>query len=130
MFGIACRHAGRTTSVGELVQETSLSSGEDADLEEVAHYLQALADTALIRLLPWPVLNPNRPRDAIKLCLADHVLRASWLRERVPLAPDALDASPELTTLAGHMAQSVTRRHRVRHPRPRYRPHADAAQRT
>ena len=107
VFGISCRYAGRTTSVGELAQEASLSSGEDTDLEEFAHYLQALADTTLIRLLPWPVLDLNRPRDAIKLCLADHVLRASWLRERVPLAPDALDASPELTTLAGQIAQSV-----------------------
>ncbi len=69
--------------------------------------MQALADTTLIRLLPWPVLNLNRPWDAIKICLADHALRDSWLQERVPLAPDALDASPELTTLAGHMAQSV-----------------------
>ena len=39
--------------------------------------------------------------------MADHALSASWLQERVPLAPDAVDASPELTTLAGHMAQSV-----------------------
>ena len=39
--------------------------------------------------------------------MADHGLRAGWVRERVPLAPDALHASPELTTLAGHLAQSV-----------------------
>ncbi len=107
MFEIACRYAGRTTSVGELAQESSLSSGQDADLEEFTHYLQALADTALIRLLPWPALTPNRPRDAIKLCLADHALRAIWLQERVPLALGLLDASPELTMLAGHIAQSV-----------------------
>lgn len=107
MFEIACRYAGRTSSVGELAQEISLSSGEDADLEEFGNYLQALADTALIRLLPWPVLNPNRAWDPIKICLADHALRTSWLWERVPLAPDAVDESPELTTLAGHMAQSV-----------------------
>ena len=107
MFEVTCRHTGRTASVGELAQENSLSSGEDADLGEFANYLQALADTALIRFLPWPVLNSNHPRDAIKVCLADHALRASWLRERVTIAPDAVDASPELTTLAGHIAQSV-----------------------
>ena len=107
MFGIACQYAGRTTSVGELVQETRPPSSENAGPEEFAHYLRALADTALIRLLPWPVLDLNRPWDAIKICLADPTLRASWLRERVPLAPDAVDASPELKTLAGHMAQSV-----------------------
>ena len=107
VFGIACRYAGRTTSVGELAQEAGLSSGEDADPEEVGQYVQALVDTALIRLLPWPVLDLDRPQDAIKLCLADHALRASWLQERVPLGPDAVDAGPELTTLVGRMAQSV-----------------------
>ena len=107
MFEVACRYAGRTTSVAELTQEARHSSGEDADTEQVGHYLQALADTALIRLLPWPVLDLNRPQHGIKICLADHALRAAWLQERVPLAPDALDARPELTTLAGHMAQSV-----------------------
>lgn len=107
VFAIACRYSGRTMSVSELAQKSSLSFGANADPEEVAHCLQALADTALMRILPWPVLNPNRPRNAVKLCLTDHTLRASWLRERVPLAPDVLDASPELTMLAGHMAQSV-----------------------
>ena len=107
VFEIACRHAGQAISLGKLTQQVRLSSGEAVDPEEVAHYVQALADTSLIRLLPWPVLNLNRQRDPIKLCLADHALRASWLQERVPLAPDALDASPELTTVAGHMAQSV-----------------------
>ncbi len=107
MSETACRYAGRMSSVGELARAGSLSPGEEADLEEVAHHLQALAATALIRLLPWPPLNINRPQDAIKLCLADHALRASWLWERVPLAPYAVDSSPELTTLAGHMAQSV-----------------------
>ena len=107
MFEVTCRHTGRTTSVGELAQEISLSSGKDADPEEVANYLQTLADTTLIRLLPWPELNLNRPQDSIKLCLADHTLRASWQRERVPLAPDAVDATPELAMLAGHIAQSV-----------------------
>lgn len=106
MFEIACRCAGQTTSLSELAQEASLSPGEAIDPEEVAHYLQFLADTLLIRLLPSPVLNLNRPR-AIKICLADHALRTNWLQERVPLTPDALDASPELTTLAGHIAQSV-----------------------
>ena len=107
MFKIAYRYAGRTTSVAELAQAASHSSGVDADPEQVGHYLQALADTALIRLLPWPELNPNHPRDAIKICLADHALRASWLQGRVSLAPGALDANPRLATLAWHMAQSV-----------------------
>ena len=107
IFELACRYAGQTTSLNQLAQEASLSTGEDAYPEEVGHYLQALADTLLIRLLPWPVLRLNHPQDPIKICLADHALRASWLRERVPLAPSALSASPELDNQANHIAQSA-----------------------
>ena len=39
IFEVACRHAGRTTSIGELAQEVGLSFGGDADLKEVAHYM-------------------------------------------------------------------------------------------
>ena len=52
------------------------------------------------------MLDLNRPWDAIKICLADHALCASWLQERVSLALDAVGAGPEITTLAGHIAQS------------------------
>jgi predicted AAA+ superfamily ATPase len=44
---------------------------------------------------------------ADKLCLADHGLRASWLQEVVPLAPEKLDRLPHLADLAGHLAESI-----------------------
>jgi len=43
-----------------------------------------------------------------KLCLVDHGLRASWLQEQIPLDPRKLREQPELTAVAGHLAESVT----------------------
>ena len=107
LFKLACRHAGRTTTFSLLAQETRRSPGEDADPQEVRNHLQVLADTLLIRLVPWTVEHLSAPRDYLKICLADHTLRASWLQGQVPLAPQALAATPELTTQAGYIAGGV-----------------------
>ena len=53
------------------------------------------------------MLNLSRPRDAVKICLADHALRASWLQEMVPRVPEALATSPELAKQASHLAKNV-----------------------
>jgi predicted AAA+ superfamily ATPase len=42
------------------------------------------------------------------LCLVDHGLRASRLQEQIPLNPMKLRDQPELTAVAGHLAESVT----------------------
>ena len=49
----------------------------------------------------------RKNRGGPKLCLADHALRACWLQEQVPLTPAALAKQPELTTQAGHLAESI-----------------------
>ena len=49
----------------------------------------------------------KKKRGSAKLCLVDHGLRASWLQEQVPLTPEDLADRPDLTTLAGHLAESV-----------------------
>jgi len=49
----------------------------------------------------------KRKHGSPKLCLVDHGLRASWLQEQIPLAPNSLREAPELTAVAGHLAESV-----------------------
>lgn len=61
----------------------------------------------MLRLIPPLELRLKRKRGNPKLCLVDHGLRASWLQEYIPLAPEALAAQPELTTMAGHLAESI-----------------------
>jgi predicted AAA+ superfamily ATPase len=61
----------------------------------------------LLRLIEPLEIRLKKKRGNPKICLADHGLRASWLQEIVPLDHDGLAANPHLTTLAGHIAESV-----------------------
>ena len=107
LFELASRYTGQTTTLSRLAQEARRPPSKDVDLQEVRNHLQVLADTLLIRLVPWTVEHLSTPRDYLKICMADDALRASWLQEQVPLAPLALAARPELTNQAGHIAGSV-----------------------
>jgi len=75
--------------------------------QRVLAYLRFLNDTLLIRLVPPLELRLKRRKGAPKICLSDHSLRASWLQEVVPLAPDALKRLSHLSDLAEHLAESV-----------------------
>ena len=107
LFRLACRYAGQTPSVTTLAAETQLSLGANVGSQRVHYYLRFLDDTLLLRLIPPLELRLKRKRGSPKLCLVDHGLRASWLQEYIPLAPEALAAQPELTTMAGHLAESI-----------------------
>jgi len=107
IFRLACRHAGQTPAAATLAEEARLTLAANVGVQRVTHYLRFLGDTLLLRLIPPLEIRLKRKRGSAKLCLADHGLRAAWLQEQVPLAPDRLAAAPALTTLAGHLAESV-----------------------
>ena len=73
----------------------------------MGQYLRFLDDTLLVRLIPSLEIRLKKKRGSSKLCLVDHGLRASWLQEQVPLTSEGLAVQPELTTLAGHLAESI-----------------------
>ncbi len=107
LFRLVCRYAGQTPSVSTLSDELRQSLNANIGIQRVSAYLKFLDDTLLVRLIQPLELRLKRKRGSAKLCLVDHGLRASWLQEQIPLAPDALAVSPELTPLAGHLAESV-----------------------
>ena len=107
LFRLACRHVGRTLSYGGLAAEARLSSVAALGPQQVGNYLSVLADTMLLRLIPTLEISRTGLQDSPKLCLADHGLRAAWLREQVPLDPEALAARPELSAPAGRIAESA-----------------------
>lgn len=107
LFKLACRYAGLAPSSDLLADEARLSMGADVGHQRVANYLRILADTMLLHLIPTLELRLQRRRGSPKLCLVDHGLRASWLQEQIPLAPEALAASSELSTMAGYIAEST-----------------------
>ena len=102
LFRLTCRYAGQT-----LADEARQSLGANIGSQRVTHYLRFLADTLLLRLIPPLEIRLKRKRGNAKLCLVDHGLRASWLQEQIPLTAEALAERPELTALAGHLAESI-----------------------
>lgn len=107
LFRLACRYAGQAPGVSLLVREAQRALAADVGTQRVRDYMKFLGDTLLLRVIEPLEIRLKKMRGAPKLCLADHALRASWLHEEVPLAPDGLRAAPDLTTLAGHLAESV-----------------------
>lgn len=107
LLRLVCRYAGLTPSVPELAEQARLSLRIPVDGGRVARCLKTLSDTLLVRLIPPLDVRLRKNRGGSKLCLADHALRACWLQEQVPLTPDDLAERPELTTQAGHLAESV-----------------------
>ena len=107
LFRLVCRYAGQTPSVSTLADEVRQALGTNIGSQRVRHYLQSLGDTLLLRLIPPLEIRLKRKRGSAKLCLADHGLRASWLQEQIPLTSEALTERPELTALAGHIAESI-----------------------
>ena len=107
LFRLTCRYAGQTPTVSTLAEETRLSLSANIGVQRVTHYLRFLGDTLLLRLIPPLEIRLKRKRGSPKICLVDHGLRASWLQEQIPLTPEALAQRPELSTVAGHLAESI-----------------------
>ena len=107
LFRLACRYAGQTPTASTLAEEARMALAANVGGQRVTQYLKFLGDTLLLRLIPPLEIRLKKKRGSAKLCLADHGLRASWLQEQVPLTPEDLADRPELTTLAGHLAESV-----------------------
>jgi predicted AAA+ superfamily ATPase len=107
VFRLACRYIGQSPGVALFVRETQRVLGANVGPQRIHHYLRFLGDTLLLRLVEPLEIRLKRKRGNPKICLADHGLRASWLQEIVPLDREGLSANPHLTTLAGHIAESV-----------------------
>ena len=107
LFRLACRYAGQAPSLDLFAREAQRALSANVGPQRIKAYLGFLADTLLLRVIPPLEIRLKKRRGNPKLCLVDHGLRASWLQEYVPLTPERLRAQPELTTLAGHLAESV-----------------------
>ena len=107
LFRLCCRYAGQSPAVSLLAEEVRMTLNANIKSQRVGHYLRFLDDTLLLRLVSPLEIRLKRKRGSPKICLVDHGLRASWLEEYIPLDPEELAPRPELTTLAGHLAESV-----------------------
>jgi predicted AAA+ superfamily ATPase len=108
LFRLCCRYAGQTPTIQTLAREAQRVLHANVGAQRINAYLRFLGDTLLLRLIPPLEIRLKRKRGSPKLCLVDHGLRASWLQEQIPLDPRKLHEEPELTVVAGHLAESVT----------------------
>jgi len=107
VFRLACRYAGQAPSAAVYVNELQQVLKANVGWQRVLSYLSFLDGALLVKLIRPLELRLKRSKGYPKLCLIDPGLRASWLAEVVPLAPDALQQAPHLSDLAGHLAESV-----------------------
>jgi predicted AAA+ superfamily ATPase len=107
VFRMVCRYAGQAPKPATYVNEIQKSMDANIGQQRVNAYLRFLDGTLLIRLIEPLELRLKRKKGHPKLCLCDHALRAAWLQEQIPLAPEYLVASPHLQDLAGRIAESV-----------------------
>ncbi len=107
IFRLACRYAGQAPGQSIFINELRSALSADVGWQRVLAYLRFLNDTLLIRLVNPQEIRLKRRKGRPKICLCDHSLRASWLLEVVPITPDALEHSPHLGSLAGHIAESI-----------------------
>ncbi len=107
VFRLCCRYAGQTPGQAVFVPEIQQALAGNIGWNRILNYLRFIDGTLLIRLVQPLELRLKRKKSPPKVCLCDHALRAAWLQEVVPLAPESLAANPHLTDLAGHIAESV-----------------------
>lgn len=107
VFRLACRYAGQTPSLSAYAEELKQVMGANIGVQRILSYLKFLDGTLLLRLVEPLELRLKRRKGASKPCLCDHALRAAWLKETIPLAPEPLQQAPHLTDLAGRLAESA-----------------------
>lgn len=107
VFRLCCRYAGQTPGQAIFVPEIQQALAANIGWTRILSYLRFLDGALLIRLVQPLELRLKRKKSAPKVCLSDLSLRASWLREIVPLDPDGLSAAPHLSDLAEHLAESA-----------------------
>jgi len=107
VFRLACRYAGQSPSTTTLAREAQARLGANVGAQRVRHYLEFLDSSLLIRMVPPLEMRLKKQRAPGKLCLCDHGVRAAWLQEDIPLAPERLDRAEGLAELAGHLVESI-----------------------
>jgi predicted AAA+ superfamily ATPase len=107
VFRLACRYCGQAPGQSVYVQELRRALGANLGWQRVLTYLKFLDGSLLVKLIQPLELRLKKKKGNLKLALCDHGIRASWLQEKIPLAPEELERSTHLADLAGHLAESV-----------------------
>lgn len=103
VFRIALKYAGQATSIKTLTRELNDLYDADIGQAQTRDYLDFLENSLLIKLIEPVHLRCRRDRPEVKICICDHALRASWLKEIISL----INPEPHNMDLAGHIVESL-----------------------
>lgn len=107
LFRLCCRYIGQAPGQALFITELRKALTANVGWNRVLAYLRFLNDTLLLRLVDPLEIRIKKRKGRPKICLCDHALRASWLQELIPLSPEGLANAPQLSDLAGHVAESA-----------------------
>lgn len=107
VFRLTCRYAGQAPRTATLAAEARGRLDTNVGDQRVRHYLDFLDSSLLVRAVQPREIRLKKQRSSARLCLCDHGVRAAWLQEVVPLLPEQLAATPHLSTVAGHLVESI-----------------------
>lgn len=107
VFRMACRWLGQAPNPAHLADEAQRALRANVGVQRIRHYLQFLDSSLLVRTIQPLEIRLKRRKGYLKFVLCDHAIRAAWLQEQIPLAPEQLDSAPHLADLAGRLAESA-----------------------
>lgn len=101
-FKAICKYIGQDITVRLLAKEIEESTSYNIKPSQVRDLIDFFADSLLINVVEPHEHRLKRTNDRFKICLCDHAIRASWLKERVPLYGNS-----DNSDLAGHLIESI-----------------------
>ncbi len=107
VFRLACRYAGQAPRPAALASEARERLQANVGDQRVRHYLDFLDSSLLVRAVQPLETRLKKQRSSPRLCICDHGVRAAWLQESIPLVPAELARAPHLSTVAGHLVESI-----------------------
>ncbi len=101
-FRAICKYVGQDIAIKTIVQEVHKNTSQNPKPSQIRDIIDFFMESLLINVIEPFEHRLKRTKDRIRICLCDHAIRASWLKERIPLYGDNVN-----TDLAGHIIESI-----------------------
>lgn len=101
-FRAICKYAGQDITAQTIAKEVQQCTSQTLKPSQIRDIIDFFEDSLLINVIEPSEHRLRKNRDRIKICLCDHAIRSSWLKERISLYGDNSNAD-----LAGHLMESI-----------------------
>jgi predicted AAA+ superfamily ATPase len=101
-FKAICKYTGQDIAIRTIAQEVQDNTLQNPKPGQIKDIIDFFTDSLLINVIESFEHRLRRTKDRVRICLCDHAIRASWLKERIPLYGNNVNAD-----LAGHIIESI-----------------------